>query len=127
MAAITAIELKINGVKVKTPKIGGINRKPEKIWSANTRRTSSTRMVGTLKGIKKTLSISWPPLTQAERDLIEGQISNVSKPFSTLEITEPDGSVTSIECYFGTPSYKDWEWIGGQWCCTDGKVDAIER
>lgn len=124
---ITAIELKINGVKVKAPKIGGITRKSEKIWSSNTGRAASTRMVGTIKGIKETLSISWPPLTQEERDLIEGEISNASKPFSTLEITEPDGSVLTIECYFGTPSFKEWDWIGGQWRCTDGKVDAIER
>lgn len=124
---LTAITLKINGVQVKAPKVGGITRKPEKIWSSNTGRAASTRMVGTIKGIKKTLSIAWPPMTQEERDLIEEQISNVSKPFVPVEITEPDGSVMTFECYFGTPSFKEWDLIGGQWCCTDGKVDAIER
>lgn len=124
---ITAIELRINGVKVKAPKIGGITRKPEKVWSSNTGRTASTRMVGTILGIKKTLSISWPPLTQAEKDLIEALVSNASTPFVPVEYTQPDGTTETVECYFGTPSFKEWDLIGGQWRCTDGKVDAIER
>lgn len=127
MAGITAIELKINGVKVKAPKIGGITRKPEKVWSSNTGRTASTRMVGTILGIKTTWSISWPPLTQEEMELIEAQISDASSPFVPVEITLPDGGTEEAECYFGTPSFKEWDYIGGQWMCTDGKVDAIER
>lgn len=124
---LTAIELKINGVKVRSPKIGGITRKSEKVWSSNTGRAASTRMVGTILAIKKTLSISWPPLTQSEAQLIETQISNVSLPFVPVEITQPDGCVISMECYFGTPSFREWDLIGDQWMCTDGKVDAIER
>lgn len=127
MMAITAIELKINGIKVKAPKIGGITRKPEKVWSSNTGRTASTRMVGTIRGIKRTLSISWPPLTQAEREQIEDLVSDISAPFVSVEYTQPDGSTVKVECYFGTPSFKEWDYIGGQWMCTDGKVDAIER
>ena len=127
MAGIPAIELRINGVAVKAPKVGGITRKSEKVWSSNTGRTASTRMVGTILGIKKTISFSWPPLTQAERDRIEAQVSNTSAPFVPVEITLPDGGTERTECYFGTPSFKEWEYIGGQWMCTDGKVDAIER
>ena len=127
MAGITAIELRINGVSVRAPKIGGITRKSEKVWSSNTGRTASTRMVGTILGIKKTVSISWPPLTQDEMELIEAQISNAASPFVTVVITLPDGGSESMECYFGTPSFKEWSYIGGQWMCTDAKVDAIER
>lgn len=127
MAVITAIELKINGTKVKAPKIGGISRKTEKVWSANTGRTATGTMVGTILTIKKTLSISWPPLTQEEQELIESLVSNVEMPFTTLEITRPDGTEERIECYFGTPSFEEWDLIGGQWRCENGKVDAIER
>lgn len=127
MAAITAIKLKINGTEVRAPKVGGISRKSEKIWSKNTGRTATARMQGTIIAIKKTLSISWPALTQAEQELIESQISNVNQPFSTIEITRPNGVIESIECYFGTPSFEEWKLIGGQWRCENGKVDAIER
>ena len=127
MAVITAIKLKINGTLVRSPKTGGITRKSEKVWSKNTGRTTSGRMQGTIVAIKKTISISWPPLTQAEQELIESLVSNKNLPFATLEITRPDGSTESIECYFGTPSFEEWDMVGGQWKCVNGKVDAIER
>lgn len=127
MASITAIKLSINGTEVKAPKVGGLTYKREKVWSTNTGRTTSGKMVGTIKCIKTTLSIAWPPLTQAEKELIEGLVSDESTPFSTLEWTEPDGTTTAMECYFGTPSFTMWDQIGGMWRCTDGKVDAIER
>ena len=127
MAVITAIKLKIGGVQVRAPKIGGITRKPEKVWSKNTGRTATARMQGTILAVKKTLSFSWPPLTQEEQELIESLVSNPGVSFTTVEITRPNGSTETLECYFGTPSFEEWHQIGGQWMCKNGKVDAIER
>lgn len=127
MATVTAIALYIGGTEVKAPKVGGLTYKAEKVWSNNTGRTASGKMVGTIKCIKRTLSIAWPPLTQTEKELIESLVSDESAPFTTIRWIEPDGSSTSMECYFGTPSFTQWDYIGGIWRCTDGKVDAIER
>lgn len=121
------IEMAIDGVMVKSPKVGGITRKPEKIWSKNTGRSASLKMQGTIKGIKATYSIKWPPLTQGEQDLIDSLVSDKDKPFHTLTVRRPDGSVWEIECYFGTPSYTEWEFVNGQWEDTGATVDAIER
>ena len=125
--SIKAIRLSIDGVTVKSPKVGGITRKEEKIWSKNTGRAASARMQGTIKAIKTTYSISWPPLTQAEKDLIESLVSNPNMPFHVLRLTQPDNTALELECYFGTPSFTEWTLLGGQWRCIDGKVDAIER
>ena len=127
MANFTVLKLKINGVQVKAPKVGGFSYKPEKVWSNNTGRTASCKMVGTIKAIKKTVSITWPALTEAEKDLIEAQISNVNLPFTTLEMTMPDGSTMNMECYFGTPTFDGFNLIGGQWRYETAKVDGIER
>ena len=121
------IAMSINGVVVKSPKVGGMNRKAEKVWSENTGRTASGKMQGTIKAIKYTYSIEWPPLTQDEQELIESLVSDKSTPFSELQIKRPDGSVWKTECYFGTPSFTEWELLGGRWYCTNAKVDAIER
>lgn len=121
------IELEIDGIIVRSPKVGGITRKAEKIWSSNTGRTASGRMQGTINAIKYTYSIEWPPLTQYEQELIESLISDKSKPFSVMRIKRPDGSVWELECYFGTPTFGEWNRIGGQWMSTGAKVDAIER
>lgn len=124
---IHAIEMSIDDIPVPAPKVGGMTRKPEKVWSKNTGRTASARMQGTVKSIKYTYSIEWPPLTQHEQELIERLVSDISKPFRTLKIRRPDGSVWEMECYFGTPTFPEWELIGGKWRCTNAKVDAIER
>lgn len=121
------IEMAIDDVIVRCPKVGGLTRKVEKIWSKNTGRSASAVMQGTIKAIKCTYSIEWPPLTQAEQELLESIISDITKPFHKLTFRRPDGSVWEMECYFGTPSFKEWQRLGGKWYCTDGKVDAIER
>ena len=121
------IKMSIDDVEVKAALIGGMTKKTEKIWSKNTGRTASLKMQGTIKGVKTTYSLKWPPLTQAEQDLIESLVSDVSKPFHKLSVRRPDGSVWEMECYFGTPSYTEWDLIDGVWKCKDVTVDAIER
>ena len=121
------IEMSIDGVIIPSPKIDGITRKAEKVWSKNTGRTASARMQGTIKAVKYTYSIEWPPLTQQDQELIETLVSDKTKPFRKLKVRRPDGSVWEMECYFGTPSFSEWSMLGGQWRCTNAKVDAIER
>lgn len=122
-----AIEMTIDGISVPSPKVNGITRKSEKVWSKNTGRTASGKMQGTIVGVKNTYSIAWAPLTQEEQELIESVVSSKSNPFHTLRIRRPDGSIWEMECYFGTPSFMEWTMLNGQWYCTDAKVDAIER
>ena len=121
------IEMSIDDIRIPVPKVGGMTRKAEKVWSKNTGRTASARMQGTIIAIKNTYSLEWPPLTQHDQELIESLVSDKTKPFRVLKMRRPDGSVLEMECYFGTPSFTEWELIGGQWRCTNGKVDAIER
>lgn len=121
------IEMTIDDVPVPAAKLKGMTKKSEKIWSKNTGRTASLKMQGTIKGVKRTYSLKWPPLTQGEQDLIESLVSDTSKPFHVLKVRRPDGSIWEMECYFGTPSYTEWDMIGGTWKCTDATVDAIER
>lgn len=124
---MTAIALYIDDVQVRPPKPGGITRKPEKVWSKNTGRTATAKMQGTILATKTTLSIDWPPLTLCEQEQIEQIISDESKPFHTINLVKPDGTGMKMECYFGTPSFTEWDWIGGEWRCKSAKVDAIER
>ena len=121
------IELEIDGVKVKSPLVGGMTRKAEPIWSKNTGRTASQRMQGTIKAIKTTYSIKWPPLSQYEQELIESLVSDKDKPFHVLRVRRPDGSIWEMECYFGIPSFTEWVWIDGEWKDNGATVDAIER
>lgn len=127
MANFTVLELRINGMQVKAPKIGGFSYKPEKVWSNNTGRTASGKMVGTIKCIKRTVSITWGPLTEGEKSQIEAAVSNVNSPFTTLSMTLAGGGAMTMTCYFGTPTFEGYNRIGGQWRYTSGKVDGIEQ
>lgn len=121
------IEMEINGTRIKAPKVNGIIRKKEKIWSKNTGRTASGRMQGTIIAIKTTYSFEWIALTHDDQERIEMLISDKTVPFSTVRIRKPTGDVHEFECYFGTPTFAEWSKVNGEWRCTSAKVDAIER
>lgn len=127
MPLLTVTDLKIDGVVIPAPKVKGMQIKPEKIWSKNTGRTAATTMVGTILKIKHTVDIEWPPLTVEQVRLIESVVSNEDKPFVSMEFTDQTGQTKTMTVYFGTPTYTDFDWIGGQWMVTDAAVSAIEQ
>ena len=63
MATTTVTNLTINGVEMPNPAMEGVTISTEKIWSANTGRSASGKMVGTIIATKTTISIKWPALT----------------------------------------------------------------
>lgn len=127
MPLYTVSALTIDGVAMPAPKVGGMKIKPEKIWSANTKRTADTTMVGTILSIKTTVDLAWPPLTVDQVKTIESVVSNAEKPFVPMSFTDQTGQVHEMEVYFGTPAYSAFDWINGQWMVTDATVSGIER
>lgn len=127
MPLLTVADLTINGVAMPAPKIGGLKIKPEKIWSKNTGRSAATTMVGTILSIKRTVDISWPPLTTDQVAAIEAVVSNKDLPFVPMTYTDQTGKLHTMQVYFGTPSYSCFEWINGQWKVTDATVSGIEQ
>ena len=77
----------INGVTVKDPKIGGVMVTDEAIWSANTGRSSTGKMIGDIVATKTTIEISWSVLTYAEMKAIRDAIMSGGEFFN---ITYPD-------------------------------------
>ena len=128
MPLLTVSKLTIDGVVMPAPKApGGMKIKEEKIWSQNTGRTAAATMVGTILAIKRTVDISWPPLTVEQVNVIEAAVSDRTKPFSLMSYTDQTGIRHAMNVYFGTPSYSCFAWIKGQWKVTDVTVSAIEQ
>lgn len=82
----------INGVTVKEPKLGGVSITDEPIWSSNTGRSSTGKMIGDIVARKATIEIAWPPLTFAEMASIRNAIIAGGEFFS---ITYPDPSISA--------------------------------
>ena len=104
MANITVSDLYINGTKMPDPALEGVTVNREKIWSSNTGRTTSGKMVGTVVAVKTTLKIKWPILTPAQVATIEGAVSDPDNPFVPVKYTDATGSTVTKTMYFGTPS-----------------------
>lgn len=119
--------LYIDGEKMPEPLFKAVTCSDEKVWSANTGRSKSAYMNGAIIEIKKTRSLSFPPLTRAELDKLNSKISS-EEEWHTVTLKDTAGNtIFSFTCYFGTPN---WNVYSGAEKCryfTDYKVDAIER
>lgn len=123
-------ELYINGTKMPDPALEGLTVSQEKIWSSNTGRAASGKMVGNLVAIKTTLKIRWPPLTPAQLSTILNAVSNASRPFVQVRFTNPanpTGALLEKTMYFGTPTYSVYSFATGVQKITSMTVDAIEQ
>ncbi len=123
MAEISS--LKINGVTMPTPALQGVTLSSNKVWSADTGRTSSGKMVGTLVAVKAKIEIKWPPLTFAQVALIEAAVSGDA--FVPVQYTDMSGTTVTKTMYFGTPSYTQYSWCDGVCYVTDVSVDGVEQ
>ena len=127
MANITVSDLYINDVKMPDPALEGVTVSREKIWSSNTGRTTSGKMVGTVVAVKTTLKIKWPVLTPAQVATIEGAVSDPDNPFVPVKYTDATGETVTRTMYFGTPSYTVYSWADGKQYIKDVSVDGIEQ
>ncbi len=123
---MTVTDLTIGGVKMPTPALEGLTITREKIWSSDTGRTASGKMVGTIVAVKTKVVIKWPVLTMHEVETIENAVSS-STPFVTMTYTDMTGAVTTKTVYFGTPSYTVYSYADGTQYVKDVTVDGIER
>ena len=78
---------KINGTNMPEPKYGGIGVTDEPVWSSNTGRSSTGKMIGDIVAWKTTVEVAWPPLTYAHAKLLRDAIRNAGEFFT---ITYPD-------------------------------------
>ncbi|MCC8100403.1 MAG: hypothetical protein LIO78_10175 [Clostridiales bacterium] len=123
---MTVTDLTIGGVKMPTPALEGLTISREKIWSSDTGRTASGKMVGTIVAVKTKVAIKWPVLTMDEVETIEGAVSS-STPFVTMTYTDMTGAATTKTVYFGTPSYTVYSYADGTQYVKDVTVDGIEQ
>ena len=121
-------ELYVNNVKLPTPMLGGLVMTTNKIWSANTGRLESTgEMAGTIVAIKHKVEIKWPPLSMEEVAIIEAAVSDPGTPFSVLKYTDMQGKATTMNVYFGDPTYTIYSYSHGNQRVEGVSVSAIEQ
>lgn len=89
------VTIRANGVSLPSPT--EVSTTDEVIWSSNTGRSTSGKMIGDVVAEKQTFEIKWGVITEAEFQLIRRNIRSGFHPF-TLTI---DGTDTTITSYRG--------------------------
>lgn len=101
----------------------GITASDEIIWSSNTGRSSSGKMIGDVIAEKQTFNITWGVLTKGQRDTIRNALSSGFHPFSVIE----DGSTSTIEAYRSTITYDYIGTHGGVSYYKNMQVSVIQQ
>lgn len=114
----------IDSTTLPTPALEGVTVSREPIWSANTGRSSTGKMLGTIVANKTTIKVKWPPLTLAQAQSIENA---VKKDFFTVTLKRDSSTVFTGTMYAGAPSYRIYSVASGMPYAIDMAVDLIER
>lgn len=119
-------DIKVNGVTLPTPALEGLVISHEKIWSSGSGRSSTGAMTGTIVAIKRTIRLTWPPLTASEAALIDRAV-NTKIEFFSVEYTTETGETGSGTFYAGAPTFTHYSFVAGKRYLTGVTVDLIER
>ena len=115
------ISISAGGVALPSPI--SLREGDEIIWSADTGRTASGRMVGDVISEKRTLAIGWGVLTKAELASIRARLIAGFFPISVTV----DGETWTIDAYWGTLTYELMGTYGGVSYYNNAAVEIIQR
>lgn len=114
------LEFYFNDVLMPGP--SDVSDKRNKIWSDNTGRAVTAKMIGDILAKKKEFSINWKNLTKSQVDLIESNLSTVDHPFIKFSIRNSETAEDYVDImiydgvlsaswtprfYHGEPLFKD--------------------
>lgn len=118
-------ELKIGGKSLPAFAEDGYSVTRNRIWSKNTKRTSSGKMVGDIIARKYTISISWNDLTQAQVSLIAKAID--TSAFFSVEFADEYGNKRTAQFYSADPTYPVHVVRNGGALYSEVSIEIIER
>lgn len=122
--ALSVWKLYIGGVAMPTP--SKVDRQLEKIWSEDTGRAASGKLLGTLVAEKTKLSLSWSCLTFAQAETLRAAVAGTE--FVELAITGYNGTIQTYTGYFGELSAGDYSWASpGLRVVTDVSLSFVEQ
>lgn len=116
-----AVTIKSGSVTLPSPV--EVKTSNEIIWSANTGRSGTGKMIGDVVAEKETIDITWGVLTKAQFNLIKSNMKSGFHPF-TLII---DGESVTIPSYRSTLTKEILGTFGGVTYYKNATVSVIEQ
>ncbi len=119
-------EITINGWQIPIPDKNGFKRTKNKLWSSNTGRTSSGKMIGDIIAKKYTLEFKWSSLTAEQVKDLEYAIG--TDAFFPVVFPEEGTDNKLIKSFYAADStYKTKIVIDGEEIYSDFSLQLIEQ
>ena len=96
--------LVIDGLEIPVA-YDGYSLTRNKIHSANTGRTNSGKMVGTIIAIKDKIEATLTPLNPQQAQAIDRYVSDIDNMFQNVKALYLDGTEKEMTVYFGDVTY----------------------
>ena len=94
------IDIKINGLIIKTPAFGGLKISNVPVWSSNKGTSASGKTIGDIIRYRRTISMSWQIMTEDEMQCLCCELE--SMPFFDVTFTdEKTKEEITIQCENG--------------------------
>lgn len=119
--------LNIGGYVPPAPDKGSVNVGVMKVWSKNTKRTASAKMVGDIKAIKATLDMSWAKMRQEDLTKLDEKVSNTSQSFFDVTYVDQRGVEQTKKFYADSMSYTRDVYRNGTIWYTDVSLSLVEQ
>lgn len=118
--------LTVSGVSF--PASSAIDYSKNKVWSKNTGRTATGKMVGSIKVIKKKLEITYNYLTQAQIQEMDAVVSSMTAYHKVKFYDITENKEVEFTGYFGDATYPIYGYgAGGKPVVTGYKISIIEQ
>lgn len=121
-------EFYANGVLLPSPSTVNIDN--NKIWSDNTGRSVTAKMIGDIIAKKKKFAITWELVKESQLKIIEENLSTIEHPFVDFAIRDSETKEDScnIKVYDGVLKAKMESWLyDGETVYTGVSVELVEQ
>ena len=119
-------EIKINGSSISVPDENGFKRTKNKIWSSNTGRSASGKMLGDIVAVKYTLDFAWSKLTAQEVKNLETAVGTAAF-FPVVFPEEGTGKTLTKNFYAADMTYGTKKYENGTEIYSDVSLQIIEQ
>ncbi len=119
-------EITINGYRIPVPDENGFKRTINKLWSSNTGRSASGKMLGDIVAVKYTLEFSWSKLTSAQITSLETAVGTDAF-FTVVFPKEGIGTKLTRNFYAADMTYDTKKYENGKEIYSDVSLQLIEQ
>lgn len=118
----------IDGTKIKSADIGGLQCTPAPLWAENSGRAAGGKFTGDIVGYYWTIAYKCSRMSEADLKTILSKIKRKSKPFYNVQTIDPEtGENINDDFYTGTITYSCENELASERYYTDVSITFVQQ